>query len=58
MNAAMQALGRNDRELAEMLLRPLAADPHNSGLADAARQMMERARSETSEPSAEVTGEE
>jgi hypothetical protein len=50
MNAAMQALGRNDRELVEFLLRPLAADPHNSGLADAARRMMEQGRNQADAP--------
>jgi hypothetical protein len=44
MNAAAVVIGRGDVELAETLLGPLAADPHDRGLADAARQMIEQAR--------------
>ena len=51
MNAAMLMIGRGERELAEALLQPLAADPHDGGLAEAARQMIAQARSGGAEPS-------
>lgn len=43
MNAAAMLMSRRNYAEAERMLRPLAADPHNSGLADAARQMREEA---------------
>jgi hypothetical protein len=52
MNAAMLMISRGDRELAESLLEPLAADPHDKSLADAARQMIEQARSGEAGPEA------
>jgi hypothetical protein len=43
MNAAALLIGRGDYALAVPLLRPLAGDPHNAGLAQAAQQMIDRA---------------
>jgi hypothetical protein len=43
MNAAAMLIGNRDYALALPLLRPLAADPHNAGLAAAARRMIEQA---------------
>ena len=45
MNAAMLLINRRQYAEAEALLRPLAADPHESGLAEAAQRMLEQARS-------------
>jgi hypothetical protein len=44
MNAAAMLIGRGDHALAIPLLRPLAADPHNASLAQAARRMIELAQ--------------
>ena len=44
MNAARLLISRREYDDAKALLRPLAADPHNAGLAEAARRMMEQAR--------------
>ena len=44
MNAATMLIGRRDYDLAEAILRPLAAHPHNEGLAQAASQLLERSR--------------
>ena len=48
MNAAAILIGRGgeDNAVAIALLRPLAGDPHNAGLAQAARQMIERAQAD------------
>jgi len=52
MNAAALMIGRGsgDERLAISLLRPLAADPHNTGLAHAAREMIERAEARAAHP--------
>jgi hypothetical protein len=47
MNAAMLLIHRRQIAEAEALLQPLAADPHDAGLAAAARQMLQQARGET-----------
>lgn len=47
MNAAMLLIHRRQNADAEALLRPLAGDPHNAGLAEAARQMLKQSRPET-----------
>ncbi len=52
MNAAWMLLRRGNRPEAAQLLEPLAADPHNQGLARAAAEMLAQARSEApAEPS-------
>jgi hypothetical protein len=43
LNAAAMLMNRGQFADAVALLRPLAADPHNAGLARAARQMLEQA---------------
>lgn len=43
INAASLLMARGEYAQAAGLLRPLAADPHNPGLAQAARQLLERA---------------
>ena len=45
MNAAMLLINRRQYAEAEALLHPLAADPHETGLAEAAQRMLEQARS-------------
>ena len=45
MNAAIMLINRRKYAEAEALLRPLSVDPHNSGLAEAAKELIERARS-------------
>lgn len=45
MNAAMMLISRGETADAEALLQPLAADPHDSGLAQAAKRLIESARS-------------
>jgi hypothetical protein len=51
MNAAALMISRREWDQAAMLLRPLAVDPHDSGMARAARQMlaMAQARGEVRE---------
>ncbi len=44
MNTAAMLIARRDFDLAEALLEPLAADPHSESLAEAARQLLDRAR--------------
>ena len=44
LNAAANLIARRDFEGAEILLRPLASDPHNAELAELAQQMIDRAR--------------
>jgi len=46
MNTATMLIRRRDYELAEAILRPLASNPHNEGLAQAAQQLLERTRQE------------
>jgi len=43
LNAASMLIAHRDNGIAITLLRPLASDPHDSGLAQAARQMIEQA---------------
>jgi hypothetical protein len=50
MNAAIMLINRRKYAEAEALLRPLSVDPHNSGLAEAALQLIERARSQAGAP--------
>lgn len=49
MNAAMLLIGRRQYAEAEGLLRPLAADPHDTGLAEAARRLIEQAQAQSGE---------
>ena len=44
MNAAVMLMNRRDFAGAEYLLRPVAADPHNDGLARAAQSLISEAR--------------
>jgi hypothetical protein len=44
MRATALLLARNHFDDAAILVEPLASDPHNAGLAAAARRMLERAR--------------
>jgi thioredoxin-like negative regulator of GroEL len=44
MNAAAMMLNRGEFEQAAALLRPLAVDPHDAGLARAAQQLLEQAQ--------------
>jgi hypothetical protein len=44
MNAASMLLARGHKAEAAILVEPLASDPHNPGLATAAKKMLERAR--------------
>ena len=56
MNAAIMLINRRKYAEAEALLRPLSVDPHNAGLAEAAKQLIERARMQASprpQPAAE-----
>ena len=46
LNAAGLLIARRDFEGAELLLRPLASDPHNTELAELAQQMIDRARTD------------
>jgi Flp pilus assembly protein TadD len=46
MNAAVMLMYRGQCESAAGMLAPYAADPHDAGLADAAKQMLERAQSD------------
>lgn len=50
MNAASMLMARGDYAGAAALVAPLAADPHNAGLARAARQLIERARTRAQAP--------
>jgi Flp pilus assembly protein TadD len=56
MNAAMLLISRRDFAQAEALLRPLAADPHDSGLADAARRLLEQAQAQSGASSEPAPG--
>ena len=56
MNAARQLLARGQVDDAETLLRPLASDPHNSALAQAAQRLLQQAR-QRSAPGAETDDE-
>lgn len=55
MNAAMMLISRGEADYAEALLRPLAADPHNEGLAQAAQRLMLQAR-QVARPAAQNAG--
>jgi hypothetical protein len=44
MNTAAMLIARRDFELAEIILEPLAANPHSESLAQAAQQMLNQAR--------------
>lgn len=46
LNAAAMLIAHRDNAIAIALLRPLAADPHDAELAQAARQMIERAQAD------------
>lgn len=52
MNAASLLIERGDHRAAEALLRPLADDPHNRSLAEAAARLIERARQRGATPAA------
>jgi hypothetical protein len=45
MNAALLLIARRETAHAEALLRPLAADPHHAGVAEAAQRLIDRAQS-------------
>lgn len=50
MNAAALLISRNEFAEAEAILRPLAADPHDAGIARAAREMREMALARLQSP--------
>lgn len=50
MNAAALLISRNEFAEAEAMLRPLAADPHDAGIARAAREMREMALARLQSP--------
>ncbi len=50
MNTAAVLIGRRDYDLAERILQPLASNPHNDELAQAAQELLERARTARSTP--------
>lgn len=52
MNTAAVLIGRRDFDLAERILQPLASNPHNDELAQAAQELLERARAARSAPAA------
>jgi hypothetical protein len=47
VNTAIMLINRRHFAEAEALLRPLAADPHNAGVAAAAKELMARARADS-----------
>jgi hypothetical protein len=57
VSAATMLMNRDMFEPAEVLLRPLAADPHDAELAQTARQLLERARARQRPQSAETATE-